>query len=181
MTTASRPALAIIASGSAHPRAPVWPTAAASVGRIRVGDGGELVATEGSTTRRWFRPIDPRPARPMRSGASAVTVDHFAGRGGDPAHGGDDGRQVVGGQPRVDRDREHFVRQCVRDRQVEIGGAGQVRLEVCLAMDRHRVVDERADAPRGQSFDHARPLARESASCTGARRARGPPARAGVR
>ena len=81
--------------------------------------------------------------------------DHFDPGllGGAARDRGDHGLEVVGIQVRSDRDRQHLVGEPVRDRQVQIGGAGHERLEVVLPVDRDRVVDERPDAALRQPLD----------------------------
>ena len=127
---------------------------------VRVRDRGQdAVLARARDARRWLRPIEPRPARPTRSGA----VASGGAPGRRPSRPGarprrrrtasriarrSTGRAVLVRRPGSGRhrDRQDLVGEPVRDRQVEVGGAGHVRLEVGLPVDRDRVVDEGPDA-----------------------------------
>ena len=119
-------------------------------GGIRVADGGQHAvlprrevaqvvaahraeAREADAKRRAHRAVPPA----MAAGFTGV---------GDLPDCADHGLQLVRGQVRPDRDREDLVDQPVRDWQVKVRGPGHELLQVLLAVDRDRVVDQRPDA-----------------------------------
>jgi hypothetical protein len=69
-TIASSSASAIIASGSANPWAPHWAVALATASASGSATATRRISERPARIRRWLRPIDPRPARPTRSGRS---------------------------------------------------------------------------------------------------------------
>src|SRR5664280_3232910 len=173
ITSASISASLAIATASPQPVAPVWRVAAPSI----AGSGSPTATSRHSgwaaITRRWLRPMEPRPARATRSGAgvliaaspalvgaspalvgaSSARSSADAGRG-DGADRGDDRLEVRFREPGVDGNREHLVGEAIGHRQRQVRGPGEVSLEVGLAVDRDRVVDERADAALGEAVDH---------------------------
>ncbi len=71
-TAASMSASRIIASGSANPAAPVWDVAASSAAASGSATAARIVSGWPAITRRWFLPIEPRPASPTRIRPSLI-------------------------------------------------------------------------------------------------------------
>ena len=91
---------------------------------------------------------EPGEADPQRRGHRRTAPERrrsAVARRRDLADRRDDRLELVVGQARADGDRQDLVGEPVRDRQVEVGRARDERLEVRLAVDGHRVVDERPD------------------------------------
>ena len=129
-------------------------------------------STASSQTRTWLRPIMPSPTTPARSGrgiahrASRLALER-AELGGRLVHRADDGRHLVVGQRRVDRDAEHLFGEPVRHR---VSLARRSRARGTASGGGPGSGSRPRSRRRARAADRRRRRARAPGSCTGGRR-----------